>query len=520
MFTSWKSFPARFLKLDQTSEPRCKPNFDLYSPHLGKYLHMILVQSVLSRLRNQSIRPAVRRTGISLLFRMAGLAVGILTNSVLARSLGVSEFGQFGLGLTILTVITQLSDFGALQAMTAEARRSPGISKNVAGSGLCIRLLTALLGIAIAIPVGIFAIPNANVIVLVVLSACAPLGASGVLIALSNARLRPEVGSALTLGQSLLWLSSVFVVANVGTGSAVEFAIAFVVSTFLQTAITLAFYGNKSMIGRPTWDISKLIITRSWPVGLLGLLVTSYYRVGGVLVIGIAGAHEAGLFTAAYKVIDVAQIIPSLIVVPMLPVLIDALAGRGDELRRLSTAVIRLSFVMAIGSGLAISVFSSLIVGTIYGSSFDETRPVLEVLGVAFIGITMGYVGSTICFAVDRVKRQIPLVAVLGALSLGVQPWAIDNWGALGSASVAAATEIVMCIVSLSLSADTLRLRKTAIFEWRYLVLIGVLVCLFFLTRGSLLLSSAVCGAAFLGMVFLFKLIGKDEFDLILRRPV
>lgn len=476
------------------------------------------VQAWIGTLRKQTIRPSVRRTGVSLLLRIGGLVTGILTNALLAHSLGVSEFGQFGLGLTFLTVITQLSDFGAVQAMTAEARRNPRIAGNVAGSGLCIRLVTATIGIAIAIPIGLFAIPNANSMVLVIISVCAPLGASGVLVALSNAKLRPEVGSALALGQSVLWLASVFVVAHVSDGNAVMFAVAFALTTLLQTIITLGFYGGKSMISRPTWEISKLIMHKSWPVGLLGLLVTSYYRVGGVLVIGLAGAHEAGLYTAAYKVIDVAQIIPSLIVVPMLPVLIDALKRGTLELNRLSIAVIRLALLVAIGSGLTLAIFSRVIVTLIYGAAFEEAAQVLEVLGVAFIGITLGYVGSTICFAIDRVKRQIPFVAALGAVSLSLQPWAIGNWGALGSAYVAAATELVMCALSLALCARPLGLRFASVIGWRYPTLIIGLVCAYLLARESFLLSAIGLPVGFLAATLVFNLVGKDELDLILRR--
>lgn len=475
------------------------------------------VQAYFSGLKNMTIRPVVRRTGLSLVFRLAGLITGILTNALLARSLGVTEFGQFGLGLTVLTVITQLSDFGAVQAMTAEARRNPSTAANVAGSGLCIRLATAVLGVAVAIPVGVFAVPNANVLVLVIITACAPLGASAVLIALSNAKLRPEVGSALALGQSVLWLAGVFIVSTAGGANAVQFALAFAITTIIQTVITLVFYGGKSMIGRPTWAMSKLIMHQSWPVGLLGLLVTSYYRVGGVLVIGMAGAHEAGLYTAAYKIVDVAQIIPSLIVVPMLPVLIDAMKRGALELNQLTTVVIRSVLLVAISSGLVLALFSSTIISLIYGTDFEGAAPVLEVLGIAFIGITLGYVGSTICFAVDRVKRQIPFVAALGVVSLSFQPWAIGNWGALGSAYVAAATELVMCVLSLTLCAKPLNLKFSAVVGWRYPVLVIALLATYFVTRGDFMASVFICGGTLLVAIIVLRLVGRNEINLIIR---
>jgi O-antigen/teichoic acid export membrane protein len=451
---------------------------------------------------------------------LTGLFIGVFTNAILAQSLGVSAFGQFGVGLTILTVITQLSDFGAVQAMTAEARRKPWTSGSVAGSGICIRLVTAFAGVLIAVPVSLYAIPNSDAIVIVIMALCAPLGASGVLIALSNAKLRPEVGSALTLAQSALWLIGVVAVASDAQPTALKYAIAFSITTVAQTAITLAFFGGKSMIGRPTWGIVRLILGTSWPVGLLGLLVTSYYRVGGIVVIGLAGAHEAGLYTAAYKIIDVAQIVPSLIVVPILPLLIDALTKGEGRLRELSRSVIRLSLLVALGAGLCIAIFSGPIVKIIYGSSFSEAAQVLEMLGVAFVGITMGYVGSTICFATNRVKRQIPFVAALGAVSLGLQPWAIGEWGALGSAYVSAATEIAMCTVSLILSSQPLGLRLGSILGWRFPLFMALLVGAYFATRQDLIPSLMSCGFVFCAGSVLLRLLGKDELELLLRRKI
>lgn len=455
---------------------------------------------------------------MSLLYRTFGLLVGVFTNAILAQSLGVAQFGQFGVGLTILTVITQLSDFGAVQAMTAEARRNPLTAPSVAGSGICIRLVTSLVGVAVAIPVGLLAIPNADTIVLVILAACAPLGASGVLIALSNAKLRPEIGSALTLGQSALWLIAVVTVAMSARPVALTFAIAFAITTVIQTAITFAFYGRRSMIGRPTWPTVRLILQTSWPVGLLGLLVTSYYRLGGVLVIGLAGAHEAGLYTAAYKIIDVAQIIPSLIVVPMLPVLIDALAKSAEQLRQMASAVIRLALLVALLAGLAIAVFSGVVVEVVYGRSFEGAAQVLEVLGIAFVGITLGYVGSTICFATGRVKRQIPFVAALGAISLCLQPWAIANWGALGSAYVAAVTEIAMCILSLTLCSRPLQIKASLLLGWQYPIFIASITTVYAVTRHDLVLNVAACAIVFSAGVILLRLMGKGETGLLLRR--
>lgn len=481
---------------------------------------MLNVFQLEKRFRTVRVKATVRRTAVSLFYRLTGLLIGLFTNAILAQSLGVAAFGHFGVGLTVLTIITQLSDFGAVQAMTAEARRNPSSSASVAGSGLSIRLGTAFAGVLIAIPISVYAIPNADAIVLMIMAACAPLGASGVLVALSNAKLRPEVGSALTLAQSALWFMGVVAVAIGGSPTAVNFAVVFAVTTVVQSAMTMAVFGRKSMIGRPSWSMVKLIIRTSWPVGLLGLLVTSYYRVGGILVIGLAGAYEAGLYTAAYKIIDVAQIVPALIVVPMLPILIDALSQGDAAIRRLSQSVIRVTLLVAIGAGLCIAIFSPVVIDLVYGHAYVEAVRVLEVLGMAFVGITMGYVGSTICFATNRVKRQIPYVAGIGLLSLCFQPWAIANWGALGSASVAALTEVLMCIVSLTLCSRTMRLGYSSVIGWKVPLFIVVVSIAYVATRHSLMLNMLACALVFGTGILALRLLAKAECDLLIRRKI
>ena len=64
----------------------------------------------------------------------------------------------------------------------------------------------------------------------------------------------------------------------------------------------VTFAGTRGLIV----DLLRL----AWPIGLAGMFVTAYYRIDGVLLFHYRGATEVAYYSAAYRFLDVLQILP------------------------------------------------------------------------------------------------------------------------------------------------------------------------------------------------------------------
>ena len=75
---------------------------------------------------------------------------------------------------------------------------------------------------------------------------------------------------------------------------------------------------------RPSRKHLRPLVKVALPIGISGLLMIAYARIDGVLVYAIAGAHEAGLYTAIYNVLDQSHFVPISILTTLAPVLAAA----------------------------------------------------------------------------------------------------------------------------------------------------------------------------------------------------
>ena len=71
------------------------------------------------------------------------------------------------------------------------------------------------------------------------------------------------------------------------------------------------------------------------PVGIAGIFVTSYVRLDQILVLEFAGARQAGLYGAAYRVLDQVQFIPIAVMTTLFPLIASSYPGSMDRVRSL-----------------------------------------------------------------------------------------------------------------------------------------------------------------------------------------
>jgi O-antigen/teichoic acid export membrane protein len=271
------------------------------------------------------------------------------------------------------------------------------------------------------------------------------------------------VGAALSLGQSGLWLAAVVVAGAVGAPLA-AYGAAFLACGLAQAAATWWVVGRPEPPDWARWRPAlRWMVARGWPLGLAGLMGTIYYRLDGPLLFHLRGAREAGLYAAAYRFLDVAQLAPGALGAVLLPVL-ARLWGVGDQERFQRALRLAVAVAAAVGAPVA---FGAVVAGhrvasAVYGARFERSGDVLAVLGLAFFSIATGYVYAGVLIAMGRVRIVGAVAAVAAVGSLVADLAVIPRWGAVGAAWVTVVTEYV---VSTTLALWIHRRHRVA-FPW------------------------------------------------------
>jgi O-antigen/teichoic acid export membrane protein len=460
-------------------------------------------------------------TAINVAGRLVGVVLGVAVAAILARALGVSGFGQLSLVLALVGLAGNAGDFGLSQIAVRDMAADPDRRPEILGSLVTVRLLLSVALMALVVGVVLVMLPAGSARWMGVLVAMTiPLGALGALQAGAQARLRPEVMSYVTVGQSVVWLALVAGLAYFHASLA-AYGAAFLLAGLAQSALAWALVRPVTAVTwRPRWSVVRPLLRSALPLGLAGLCVTAYYKIDGVILFQLKGAEQTALYAAAYRFLDVLQLFPAAVVAILLPLL--ASLGRTGYTRRsersVQAALVLLGLV-AVPIVVGGSLLSGRIVVLLYGNDFRGAAPLLAILLPAFLSICMGYVFTAILIAGRYMWPYVAVAIVAAVVNVAANLVLIPQFGAKGAAWITLATEFSV-MFSITLLA---RRRMPVALPWsRWLrtgLAAGVMALAIVAVRALQLgLVMGVAVAVFLGAALLLGAIRADDVRQLLSR--
>ncbi|MFE9691457.1 oligosaccharide flippase family protein [Micromonospora sp. NPDC005806] len=456
-------------------------------------------------------------TAVSLGLRLLGMVVGMATNAVLARYLNPDGFGVFALALTLGTAAAQVADMGTTITVSSRIARERASAGRILTTGLVIRTSVALLATVVLLIAAARGLFGESSSVVGVVAVATPLSAASILTAGATARFRPEVSSVLALIQGVLWLIAVVTIARTG-GDVVLLAWFFVAVVALQTGVGVVINRRLVPLGRPSWAEAGRIFALSWPLAISSLAVMAYYRLGSVILFHLQGAAEVGYYSAAYKFLDVAQLGPAMLVAPLLPIVATSLSMDAHRRNVIFSLATRTGVVIGAGTAVMLIALAPTLVAYLYGDDFGPAVTPLILLAVAFVGVTLGYVGTTICSALGVVRPIAVLTVSVAVVNLAAQFWACARWGATGAAAVAAATEFVIGVTTCLLAARAMTSRLPVRAMASVLVLGGVTILVLWLVRLPWPIEAALAAGMFGAAVLASRAITPMDLKRVLSR--
>ena len=287
--------------------------------------------------RTASGRRIASQATLQLVVRILNVALGVVAVAVLARSLGTEDFGAWSAALAYAGVFAFLNDFGfpqvGIQRMAAEPEREAEWLGALAG----LRTLGALAAMALCVAgIPVFFDSEGDVRTLALIFSLTVFAAAPqAFLAVFTSRLRGGVTMAMLSLQSLAWTGAVVAIAATD-GDVLDFAWAFVGVSVVVGAVQILVTRHLATIalreGRALW---RPLFRVALPLGIAGLMVTVYYRIGSVLVYDISGPTEAGYYGAAFRVMDPLHVIPTAVMTTMFPVVAALHMTDNDRVKRL-----------------------------------------------------------------------------------------------------------------------------------------------------------------------------------------
>ncbi len=281
-------------------------------------------------------------------------------------------------------------------------------------------------------------------------------------------------------------------------------------AAYLITAlITILIVMKKAKIRRLNWrwPFFLMILKKSYPYAVLVMLMTFYNRIDVVMLERIPpfriGAHEAGIYASAYRLLDAANMIAFLFAGLLLPIF-----SRMIKLRQNVEDMVRLAFSLLVIPAIVVAIcsyfFSYEIMNLLYkGEHIEESASVFRILMCCFIPISSTYIFGTLLTANGNLK-QLNIMASFGiAINIILNLILIPGMTAKGAAISSITTQTFTALAQIYMAQQAFAFRK----NYKLLATIALFV-------GSVILVNVIAGKFELNWVYRFTLVACASFAL------
>jgi O-antigen/teichoic acid export membrane protein len=471
-------------------------------------------------------RVGARRAVADILVQVVGmlgnLALGVVVTALLARQLGDRGFGQWTTIFAIAAFTGFFTDLGLRQVVIRMIASEPEREAHWLGAQFS---LVLALGIpTAAVTAGVLALISRSHamliagLILALGSVQAPLGDMTIVFQL---RTRNDIATALTTLRSLMWGAAVVII-SIADGGLVVAAICSLATTVvvngLTTVLALRRAEMKIQWGRAGWEP---LLRLALPVTLAAFLSLAYARIDQVLVFLLAGSRDAGLYGAAYRVLDQIQFVPVAVLTTLTPLLATALANDRARLRAILEQAATFLSVASLGA-LAVTIAAARpIVHLLFGNEFVAAAPALPVLMGAFVAICFGYLTGTMIILVGLQRRNVVLALIAFVVNVGLNLVFVPIYGFKAAAWVTLVTEGVWVVLAGRMVMGELKMR----FDLHRLPLVvlaaaltGGAVALVRAAGGGVGVLLVVGGVVYLALTLMLRVVTVGELLALVRR--
>ncbi|MDP1544572.1 MAG: oligosaccharide flippase family protein [Anaerolineales bacterium] len=360
----------------------------------------------------------MRKNSFWLLFaRLTAQALAILFAAVIARKLGVDDFGQFAFIASLIFIGNTVTSFGTDTFLVREIARANQVTR-VAAQALALQLLLSLLYCF-----AMLAFRSAPLLLYSLV--LFPLAIFSVNSALLRALDRMDLFWALSLLNGLLQVAAAYFSADVFT-LCLFLLIGQILLSTVSYSICSASLPTFSLFPLGSFSpIFKLIL----PFAALTILLVLIQRLGVLSVSAILGDSATGLFSSITRIVDGLKVGHYAILGALLPALARGSPDSWRSFRKAFVLLLTVSLVFAIMLGM----FSNPIILILYGNEFGQVSGPLSLLGWSLLPYT---VSSFISY--DLIARGLENIIVKSSvialvLYVTLYLWLIPIYGFQGA---------------------------------------------------------------------------------------
>jgi len=378
---------------------------------------------------------ALRRNSLLLLLaRLTAQGLAILFIAVIARRLGIADFGQFTIIAALVLIGNTFTNFGTDTYIIRDLARAGKVTDLLAHA-LALQLFLAALWCITTF------LLKPNSLILLYSLALFPLALFSVATATLRAFERMDLFWTLTLANGLIQLLASYFSSDIST-LCLYLLLGHFLTAALSYLICIASLPHFSLLPlKNFYPLLKLTL----PFAALTILLVLSQRLGVLTVSALLGDLATGIFSSVARVVDGLKLGHYAILGALLPVISRGTRESRQSFRKGFILLIGLSLLMAI----VLSMFPRLIILILYGEKFIPAANLLSLLGWSLIPYTVSSFISYHLIAHGRETTLVKATAISLVVFLVLNLWLTSSYQLTGAIYAALVGEIIQSVIFL-----------------------------------------------------------------------
>lgn len=375
-------------------------------------------------------------------------AASVVLYVVMARELGTTEFGVFAFGLTFVTLVTVLADFGQTAILTREVARDHRLVDRYFAN-------TILLKLALALP--------ALVVSIAILSAVAEPQTRNVALLLGIAVVAEQMMSTCFATYQaferlvyipIALLTQRFLMTAIGCAALIAGAgVVAVSAVYLACALVglaVALWLLYSRVVRPRPEVHPGawggLMRAAAPIGIAIVFSTVLFRADMAMLAVMKSAEAVGEYAAAYRLFETTLFLTWGVGSAVYPVYSRLGPGRSPEVLLVVERTLKLLVALTLPLAVGAVILADPLVDVLYGSDYDASVDALALLAPAIALYPFAYIAGLLLVSQHRQGVLAPIYALIAVENILLNLVLIPTHSLYGAAIGTSLSQILVTV--------------------------------------------------------------------------
>lgn len=393
-------------------------------------------------------------TGAQAAGKIISTLFGVIIIALMTRYLGQVGFGYYSTANAFFQIFAIMLDLGInvmIVQMLGEHKGNEKYERRAVSATMTFRLVTCFIVLGIAPFIGLL-FPYAyevKFIMFVLWISFFAATLNQVVIGVQQRHLKMHiVAIAEVVGRAILLIGILFAILfHLGLLTIVVFVSAGSVVNLIINWMIARKYASFEW----NWDPAfwKILLGRSWPIGVSIFFNLAYFKADSFILSLARPASEVGIYSAAYRVLEILITFPFMLAGIMLPLMAHAWAKKNKEhfghLLRQSYSAVLLFAAPLLAGVLALGSETILFIS---GPEFALSGDILKILSLATFMIYLGTISSHVVVAIDKQKAMLPSYIAVAIATVILYILFIPTYGMWAAAWLTVFSETAIAIAS------------------------------------------------------------------------